>query len=122
PDINGLVEGTLGGPGEILEVIANVCDVSGKQVGSVKDFECCGCNNQPATCVGQPIRVSNGNMRYSDRDPIPPLAGGLARDYDSESTDPGVFGTSWMTTFDAWLRERNDGGGALTVVIGTPDK
>ena len=65
-------------------------------------------------CVGSPIRLTSGNMRLSDADPLPGLAiAPLRRTYDSIRTT-GRFGRGWSSVFDAWLRV--DG---KTVLIGT---
>jgi YD repeat-containing protein len=56
------------------------------------------------SCVGRPIRVSNGNMRMTDRDPLPASeALSLTRTYDSRGV-PGFFGNGWGSIFDARLR------------------
>ncbi len=62
------------------------------------------CKEEPATCAGDPVRVTSGNMRMSDRDPLPgAILAPLQRTYDSRRTT-GVFGRGWMSAFDAWLK------------------
>jgi len=67
------------------------------------DATCCPTSQGP-TCVGSPIRLANGNMRMSDRDPLPsaPFAP-LARTYDSQLPSVGAFGRGWVSVFDAKL-------------------
>ncbi len=105
----------------LIRVTAVACDKWGSEVIAIKDHECCDCKGSPATCVGSPIRVSTGNMRYSDRDPLPLLPGGLARVYDSSESANGFFGRGWYSILDAWLRRVDDGNGQSTIVVGTPD-
>jgi RHS repeat-associated protein len=110
--------------GELVLVGAYACDLSAFNVVSIpkKDKECCDCKREKGTCVGAPIRVSNGNMHYADRDPIPPFPGGLQRDYDSSTPDTGYFGLGWTSILDdAWLRTRTEANGSTTVVVGTAE-
>ncbi|HKS22370.1 MAG TPA: RHS repeat-associated core domain-containing protein [Thermoanaerobaculia bacterium] len=67
------------------------------------------CSTQCPSCVGSPIRVTNGNMRLTDRDPLPgtPIAP-LARTFDSQLTTTGVFGRGWTSVFDTLLRSWGD--------------
>lgn len=64
----------------------------------------------PASCVSGPIRLSTGNMRYSERDPLPgPAEIPLVRVYDSNQSEvAGVFGKGWSSLFDAWLVSYNN--------------
>ncbi len=55
-------------------------------------------------CFGSPIRASNGNMRMTERDPLPGNeAISLTRTYDSKGL-PGVFGNGWTSLFDERIR------------------
>ena len=66
-------------------------------------------------CVGLPIRLTNGNMRMSDADPIAgEVITPLVRTYDSRRSIVGAFGRGWRSPFDAWLRVRGD-----TILINT---
>lgn len=108
---------------ELVRMMGHVCSTTGISVFAVPDAdrECCDCKGQPATCVGSPIRVSNGNMRYDDRDPLPVLPRGLARAYDSSYAETGLFGYGWSSVLDSWLRTLVEGNGTTTIVIGTPE-
>ncbi len=65
---------------------------------------CCDEGPQPPECAGDPVRVTSGNMRMSDRDPLPgAMLAPLQRTYDSKRTT-GLFGRGWMSVFDAWLK------------------
>jgi RHS repeat-associated protein len=56
------------------------------------------------SCAGKPIRLANGNMRMTDRDPLPGSDfAALTRTYDSQG-GPGLFGNGWSSLFDANLR------------------
>jgi hypothetical protein len=58
--------------------------------------------NECRSCPSQPIKVTNGNMRASDRDPLP---GSLERTYNSmRSAEGRWFGNGWSSPFDAYLR------------------
>jgi len=62
--------------------------------------ECNVCNGT----VGDPVFVADGNMRYAEVDPLPPLMGGaLERTFDSGEGQGGIFGPGWMTMFDQKL-------------------
>src|ERR1051326_935179 len=81
------------------------------------DATCCPSSQGP-TCVGSPIRLANGNMRMSDRDPLPaaPFAP-LARTYDSQLPTIGAFGRGWVSLFDAALRSWGDTDGREIVSL-----
>ncbi|MCD4747729.1 MAG: DUF6531 domain-containing protein, partial [Thermoanaerobaculales bacterium] len=77
------------------------------------DYDCGECDPEggsPNDCVGAPVRLSNGNMRYTERDLLPTTLPVLAvRTYDSaealENDSAGVFGRGWHSVFDASLTE-----------------
>jgi len=125
PDSNAAYATIIGAnsSAELLMVGAKVCELTAFDVVSVpkRDKECCDCRTERGTCVGAPIRVSNGNMHFTDRDPIPPFPGGLQRDYDSSTPNPSWFGKGWTSIIDdTWLRTRTESDGSTTVIIGTP--
>jgi RHS repeat-associated protein len=125
PDSNAAYATSIGdsASAELVMVGAKVCELTAFDVVSVpkRDKECCDCRTEKGTCVGAPIRVSNGNMHFTDRDPIPPFPGGLQRDYDSSTPNPSWFGKGWTSIIDdTWLRKRTEADGSTTVMIGTP--
>ncbi len=75
------------------------------------DYDCGECDPEggsPNDCVGAPVRLSNGNMRYTERDQLPTGLPLLAvRTYDSAedlgNDSAGVFGRGWHSAFDAAL-------------------
>ena len=73
----------------------------------------------PPDSVGAPVRLSNGNVRYTERDPI---AAGLPmltlRTYDSRKDDSGVFGRGWSSIWDGqiWVHALSGGNERVTVV------
>ena len=101
-----------------LKIRTSDCDKTDFAIIAVSDNNCscprCG------DCQGGPIRMSNGNMRYSDTDPLP-AAGGLplSRTYDSNNTDNGWFGHGWTSFLDEWMRTEGEPDGSTTVAIGT---
>jgi RHS repeat-associated protein len=75
-------------------------------VSDVTTAECPNsCNAQPPIATPGPMSFSDGNMRYSDSDPLPPLLDThqLARNYDSHHRVRGVFGRGWVSMFDSRL-------------------
>jgi RHS repeat-associated protein len=61
----------------------------------------CGCKN----AVGDPVDIADGNMRYSDSEPLPSPGGpSLSRVYDTFESTRGSFGVGWTSMFDAVVR------------------
>jgi hypothetical protein len=92
----------------VLLTVQTCGDKRASAVVSTRDNEC-PAGGDPAgsscpSCVGKPIRVSNGNMRMTDRDPLPGSdVVALSRTYDSQGF-PGMFGNGWTSVFDASIR------------------
>jgi hypothetical protein len=92
----------------VLLTVQTCGDKRASAVVSTRDNEC-PAGGDPAgsscpACVGKPIRVSNGNMRMTDRDPLPGTdVVALSRTYDSQGF-PGLFGNGWTSVFDASIR------------------
>lgn len=92
----------------LLLTVTECNDLKAYQVVNVMDNDCgsaCGSSQcyPPAACAGKPIRLSNGNMRVTERDPLPANeALSLGRTYDSRGV-PGLFGNGWTSPFDARL-------------------
>jgi RHS repeat-associated protein len=84
-------------------------------------IEPCDCKSGGGACqVGQPIRLWDGAVTYTETDPLP-TAGGpspFARSYDSSRAVAGVFGTGWTSLFDAWA-SRSVVNGYDTVIVRT---
>ena len=94
----------------LLLTVTECNDLKTFAVVNAVDNDCgtaCGgsqCSAGPAACAGNPIRLSNGNMRMSERDPLPANeALFLGRTYDSRGV-AGFFGSGWTSPFDAHLR------------------
>jgi YD repeat-containing protein len=51
--------------------------------------------------VGGPVRLTTGNMHYTDSEPLPQPLVSLTRTYDSANTTVGAFGAGWTSLFDA---------------------
>ena len=61
---------------------------------------CCGA----PSAVGDPVRLSSGNMRYVEDDQLPGSeAGRLERVFDSTEDVRGFFGHGWTSIVDAWM-------------------
>ncbi|HEV7764487.1 MAG TPA: DUF6531 domain-containing protein, partial [Thermoanaerobaculia bacterium] len=70
--------------------------------------------------VGDPVSVVDGNMRYIDTDPLPPILDhALTRTFDSGHGVDGFFGIGWTTIFDQVINYSSVDGGSL-VHFNTP--
>ncbi|HET8796918.1 MAG TPA: DUF6531 domain-containing protein, partial [Thermoanaerobaculia bacterium] len=84
--------------------------------------ECCECLEAPS-CTNDPVAFIDGNMRYSDADPLPPmLSGTLRRTYDSNHQARGAFGRGWTSAFDSRLSTTISGGTELAYFTGTSNE
>ncbi len=84
--------------------------------GLAKDDASIDCPSCEAT--GNPVFWSDGNMRLTDGEPLPPIAGhGLVRTYDSGEQVGGLFGRGWTSLFESRLIEYPDG--AVSIVTAT---
>ncbi|HSY50113.1 MAG TPA: RHS repeat-associated core domain-containing protein [Thermoanaerobaculia bacterium] len=106
----GFSAGPDGSGSTMLLITVEACsDRKASTVVNADDNECpagggSSSGSSCPSCVGRPIRVSNGNMRMTDRDPLPASeALSLTRTYDSRGV-PGFFGNGWGSVFDARLR------------------
>jgi Domain of unknown function (DUF6531) len=76
-------------------------------------IECDTCN----ATVGDPVSVVDGNMRYVDADPLPPiLERALTRTFDSGHGQDGFFGIGWTTMFDQTLNIVNNPAGEPALI------
>ena len=100
-----------------MKLVAQACDKYTYEILGFGDNSCCCGHQGRADCTGGPIRMSNGNMRFTDSDPLPGLS--LSRTYDSLNNDAGWFGPGWTSILDEWLRTETEPDGSTTVVIGT---
>lgn len=108
-------------PGEVY-IEWTACSVTYDTSLWVGDSNCNDCqNNACPTCVGDPVRTSTGNMRFTDTDPLPGAEVlPLIRTYDSLSPSVGYFGRRWASLFDARARAYSLGSSdpsALVLVI-----
>ncbi len=116
-DLPGCVVGSQ----EAVRITATSCS-SASDVDEAPAFlpDCeVACSVECPDCVGQPVRITSGNMRLSDAEPLPAGdLGALSRTYDSKGT-AGVFGKGWMSLFDARATIRGGIDGRETVFIVT---
>src|SRR6185436_4313889 len=77
-----------------------ICNGMGEGATSVQCPVC-----SPPTGSGDPVSYIDGNMRYSDTDPLPRQmeAIALTRTYDSHQRFRRSFGSGWWSMFDARL-------------------
>jgi len=120
PDLSGAANLSIGVDPlrPYTKLVAHACDKWAFRIVSAADNDC-GCPDC-GDCTGGPIRLSNGNMRYTDSDPLP--ASGmtsLTRTYDSTNAENGWFGHGWTSFLDEWLRTETEVNGSTTVAIGT---
>jgi RHS repeat-associated protein len=71
-------------------------------------------SDDPPNATPLPVAYVNGDMRYTDTDPLPRLLDGIAlqRTYDSYNHARGSFGRGWTSLFDSRLFVKADGVGA----------
>jgi YD repeat-containing protein len=89
-----------------IKITASACGHTAKGLVKLTDHTCdCSKQELAPACVGKPVRVSDGNMRYSERTPLPAgaFAEQLSLTFDSEAAG-GYFGIGWTSIFDARLR------------------
>src|SRR5215212_5381501 len=86
--------------------------------GQAEDVTTVECPNscrapQPPTASPGPLSYDDGNMRYSDGDPLPRLLDSfqLVRNYDSHQRVLGAFGRGWVSMFDNRLLVLSDAAG-----------
>ncbi|MEA2326080.1 MAG: hypothetical protein QOE68_1039, partial [Thermoanaerobaculia bacterium] len=97
-----------GSSAAMILLTVKACEKKVSTVVNTRDNECPAGGDPSSSscpsCAGKPIRLSNGNMRMTDRDPLP---GSdfvvLTRTYDSQGF-PGLFGNGWSSLFDANIR------------------
>ena len=75
---------------------------------------CFVCNEAPDS-TGDPVAFIDGDMRYTDHDPLPPQLDSIAltRTYDSHHQVNALFGRGWMSMFDRRLWVTNAGANEL---------
>lgn len=101
----------------MLRFTASACGESDTKIIPIVGDNSCDASNPPGAtscplCAPNPVRVSNGNMRYAEQDPLPNDTGiPFSRTYDSSNDDVGVFGKGWSAPLDAWMTidQTNDG-------------
>ncbi|HEX3584191.1 MAG TPA: DUF6531 domain-containing protein, partial [Thermoanaerobaculia bacterium] len=70
--------------------------------------------------VASPVRLTTGNMHYTDGEPLPRTLVSLTRTYDSGNTTTGAFGRGWTSLFDAGAVSTGSGNDQ-SVVINTEE-
>ena len=107
---------------KLIQVTATACGSRQHVSKPVSVPECeKSCSLECPTCVGKPIRITNGNMRLDDSDALPAgAAGSLRRTYNSRNA-AGVFGKGWTSIFDARAVIRGGADNRETVYLLTDD-
>ncbi|MEA2490576.1 MAG: hypothetical protein QOH21_2368, partial [Acidobacteriota bacterium] len=88
-----------------LKVIATWCPSrTGQDAAAATVVDCHDCNGSCVQCPGEPVQVTNGNMRFTETDPIPgaPVVP-FRRNYDSRVPESGWFGPGTTTFLDPRL-------------------
>jgi len=68
--------------------------------------------------TGDPVYLADGNVRVTDTDPLPGIAGqALVRTYDSDEQDEGSFGRGWTTFLDRRLVVDADGAEQIVSIV-----
>ena len=76
------------------------------------------CGPECRSCCGKPIKVTTGNMRAVEHDPLP--GGGLQRTYDSmRYQQTRWFGNGWSSPLDAYFFNYTDIDGTHLQTVGT---
>jgi RHS repeat-associated protein len=121
PAVNGQwsFDVTAGSSNEMVKVTATRCGAQQKVAVVMIPAADRSCSMQCPSCVGRPVRVSNGNMRYVERDLLPGEGAERVRTYDSTVTRSGAFGVGWTSVFDAWLAT---GSGAVVIATEGNDR
>lgn len=97
---------------KMMMATAIACDLSATdtEVALLPDTDtgCDSTNSCCSECVGDPVRTTNGNMRYAETDPLPSNSVfRLARTYDSlfdrGVEEPSAFGPGWTSLLDSKL-------------------
>jgi RHS repeat-associated protein len=82
----------------MLMATAYACDGSDEQEVSVSG--CSKCN--PPTSVGPPVRLFDGAMTYTEKEPLPSTLGTeFRREYSTTRLVDSPFGRGWSSVFDA---------------------
>ena len=116
----------IGDPGvaDVVEVRLLGCNEVQDEQGVVvprKDNECDSCPDPSAH--GNPIKITNGDMRYVDADALPAGPFPFHRTYDStRSPESRLFGNGWSSPLDAYLVTETAPNGVRWVSIATPDE
>ncbi|HEV7765709.1 MAG TPA: DUF6531 domain-containing protein [Thermoanaerobaculia bacterium] len=95
---------------------ANSCAGRGTHEASVD----CGCegNQQGPVGTDDPVYFADGNVRVTDVDPLPQIAGyGLVRTYNSNEQVAGLFGRGFTTLFDRRMILNSDGSEQLVALV-----
>ena len=81
----------------------SACGQTATQETSVAPMTCCA-PGTPPSLSGDPVSFVDGNMRYTETDPLPPLASTmLTRTYDSDEQVSKLFGRGWTSFLDSRL-------------------
>jgi YD repeat-containing protein len=106
-------------PGKIVKETTVGCQnrLSGPAVAATPGLDN-SCSISCPDCVGGPIRVSSGNMRYTEVDPLPQSSrSGFSRTYDSSMrATSNLFGNGWFSGLDTWLNPVSDSDGQWAVI------
>ncbi|HKR62486.1 MAG TPA: RHS repeat-associated core domain-containing protein [Thermoanaerobaculia bacterium] len=102
-------------PGQQIALEAVIETCSAHAVRNVAN-DCPVCGEGGAS--GNPVSYSDGNMRLTDTDPLPPIGGHtLVRTYNSDEQVVGSFGRGWTTMFERRLMSMSDTWGDTVWIV-----
>jgi YD repeat-containing protein len=89
-----------------VRAVASSC-TSNRAAVAASTLPCCGGGSGGGSpnASNNPVVYEDGNVRFADEDPLPPLLNGisLTRTYDSQQTMSKLFGVGWTTLFEQRL-------------------
>lgn len=87
-----------------ITAINSNCYSADTTIGLTSNSCCAGGPPGPPTSIGNPVRLWNGAVLYSEHDPLPDDLGIVfQRTYRSDSRNARAFGVGWRSSFDGGI-------------------
>ncbi len=117
---NTIFQGDLGSTDAVHAHLYGCGELQDSTTFLCKDNECDSCPDPSGQA--DPIKITNGNMRETDGEPLPAGPFTMRRTYDSSrSTEARFFGKGWSSPLDAYMVSETDAKGVVWVAVATPD-